>query len=325
MPPWNLDISLSKSSLATYDECPRRWALQYLRYKLPFNLKREATYQRRLMSLYALSGQLVDDLITASLRLYCRKQKWPSSLEAGARKLLDQYIEETRRWLEQHALYIEDPDSTRRQPVDEFYWNGMPHKEAKDAIVAEVVHLAQTFFDSEVPAMILERPLETWRVPEPDSEIPIFDLDGIKVYAKYDFAITTPSETIIFDWKAGKLTSKTEADVVEQLHTYARYAFDVWGSTPENIRLFAVWLSVGASNCIHEVRYSPELIEDLERHWREKHRMLTSKIEAAGNNPIALLEQFPMTNAIFRCATCRFRVCEGYSRAKPAESNESHD
>lgn len=316
------EITLSKSSIATFDECQRRWALQYQRYKLPHALKREAIYQHRLMGMFALTGQLVDDLITSSLRLFKRKQKWPSSLETGAVKLLDQYLEETRRWIEQRSLFIEDPERGRRQPIDEFYWNGLPEIDAKRQIVEEVVSLAQAWFDSEIPTLILERPIVHWKVPESGGDLPTFELDGIKVYAKYDFALHSDTETLIFDWKTGKVGTKSEADVAEQLHTYAKYAFEAWGTKPENLRLFAVWLSIGSANCLHEVPYTPDLLANLEDLWRDKHRVLTSKLQMAGNNPMGILDQFPMTSSVYRCASCRFRVCEGYARAESARAEK---
>lgn len=275
------------------------------------------------MGMFALTGQLVDDLITASLRKYHRKQEWPLNLEKGAVTLLQQYLDETQRWLEQRSFYIEDPDKGRRQPIDEFYWNGMPNQEAKDSIVAEVVHLARAWFDSEVPAMILKRPLDQWRIPESGGELPTFALDGIRIYAKYDFALHSKQETLIFDWKTGKVGPKSEADVAEQLHTYGKYAMDVWGSKPENLRMFAVWLSAGAQSCLHEVPFTPEVLANLQDLWCERHRVLTSKLEIAGNNPAAILEQFPMTSAVFRCASCRFRVCEGYARAHSGQDERN--
>lgn len=310
-----VNVTVSKSSLSMFDECERKWLLHYQRFRMPPSLKREILYQYRLMGLNALVGQIVDDVVTYSLRLYERKLEWPKHPASGAKKLLEQYIEETARWVYQYESRVAEPVAGRRQPIDRYFFESLPSDDEREALLERAEVLVRTWFDSGIPEKLVEYGVESWKTPPAGEPLPpSFESDGVVVWAKYDFAIHRPSETILFDWKTGKVTKDSENDVQDQLHTYAAYAIDQWQASPNHLRLFAVWLSSGAESCIHEYPFEPDRLIELKKVWTEKHATISSRLKQAGPNPDHLFDAFPMTNNLGSCKYCRFRSCEGYAR-----------
>jgi hypothetical protein len=306
-------VTLSKSSLATYSECPRKWALHYQRWKLPPEIKRDVYFHYRLMPLNALVGQVVDDTITAMLRHYYNKQKWPVKIAEASEKLLRQYIDESVSWINQYEAGQMEPVQGRRQPIDKLFFD-QPFSEQEIAeILLQVAQGVQSWINSSIPEFLLSQPLETWQLP-PVGETPGFEIDGMFVYAKYDFALFGPEKTIIYDWKTGKVNAQTEEAVTDQLHTYALYAIQEWKCQPEQLSLKAVWLSLGGEMCEQDIAFDPARAEALKSEWRQRYAELVELLKGTWDNPNLLFQRFPLTDKLYRCERCSFRSCEGYAR-----------
>lgn len=308
-------VTLSKSSIGLYEECPRKWALHYQAYRTPMDIRREVMFQKRLMGYFALVGQVADDAITYSLRKYVEKGEWPKDLGKGIRKLVQQYFDETQRWQYLHASGSNEPGEGRRQPIDRYYFDGLPGEEEKEEIALKVDEFVDTWFASSIPQMLIDFGVETWEVPIVNIT-PSFQFEKITIWAKYDFAIRTPEETILFDWKTGRVSDYSENEIRDQLHTYAEFAIREWGAEPGKIKLYGVWLAAGAENCLTEYPFEEFRLGNLEREWQAKHETFVHLLESAGKNFEHLFDVFPLTQQVHRCKGCKFRVCEGFGRVE---------
>ncbi len=303
-------ISVSKTSLGTFDECERKWALGYRPWLLPPEMEREARLQHKLMPFPALVGQVVDDTITAGLRLYHRKGYWPKDWHAGARDLLAQYWKASAEWIRAAETGGDLPE-LRRQPVDRVFF-GEPLSEAENARLLERIDESlDVFLASEVRDWAAGFDVAMWELPQ-SGETPWFLWDGIPVWAKYDFAIRTPERTYLVDWKTGKIDV---ASAREQLHIYAAYAIETWSVPRDQLTLRTVWLAAGPESCVNDEEVDVDVLGRLYAQFRERHALLTARDAEARKGPGALFEQFPKTGFPNRCRWCAFRVCEGYAEA----------
>lgn len=306
--------------MGTFDECERRWALHYQRWKTPPEMRRDVMYQYKLMPSNAWVGQIADDCITSMLRKYHEKQSWPQQIEKGIRHLVQQYLDETQRWIYQYESGVEDPESGRRQPIDRVFFGRDYSPEEIDGVVGKAMESVQAWLDSGIRDELVALPLDSWQLP-PSDFTPWFDCDGVPVWAKYDFATHTPEETRIYDWKTGELNEYSDRSLIDQLHTYALYAFSEWQASPQTVKLFGVWLSIGAEMCAQETKFQPEVAERLKAQWKERYRELKERLGKVpyGGGPI-LFDLFPMTDQPRKCLYCAFHCCEGFERARSLES-----
>jgi hypothetical protein len=135
-----------------------------------------------------------------------------------------------------------------------------------------------------------------WMEIDEDS-FPHFDLDGIQVYTKIDFAHCNGNPTII-DWKTG---AESEQDRL-QLVLYSLYARAKWEWELELTDLAAVYLY-------------PEFRADLFRPTQEDIRAVKDEAKHSFGEMLALepaygpadIEKFPKTDNENNCHWCRFR------------------
>ena len=134
-----------------------------------------------------------------------------------------------------------------------------------------------------------------------EDNFPSFDLDGIKVYTKIDFAHQNGKPTII-DWKSG---SKNEADR-GQLMVYALYAQAKWGWDPTQMTLAAAYLYPDYE--IQEFTPSHEEVESTRESIKHSFDEMLALESALGR---ADIDDFPVTDDKRACTWCRFRgLCE---------------
>ncbi|MBX3119562.1 MAG: PD-(D/E)XK nuclease family protein [Fimbriimonadaceae bacterium] len=306
--------SISKTSISVFDECERKWALMYEKFKTPRSIRRDVILQAKLMPFNALVGQVVDDTIGYALKYYKKERAWRTDLHEGARKLLQQYFDITEEWIRFAELKIEPTEHARnhpRQPIDEIFYNGELTEAKYDALLEQVDRCIDNFMGSEVPGIITQYDPKLW--VDNKGETPWFMHGDVPVYAKFDLAIPTPEAVLIFDWKTGKVSPVAEEGVRDQLHTYSAYAMSTWSATPESLKLAAVWLSTG-TNCIDWVKYEPERTETLQNKWIERHTLLKERAGVYEKDWDSLFGMFDLTQDIRRCKYCQFHICEGYKR-----------
>lgn len=135
-----------------------------------------------------------------------------------------------------------------------------------------------------------------------DAGFPSFDIDGIQVYAKVDFAHSNGTRTII-DWKTGA----PSGDEKKQLTLYALYAQSKWNWNPKETRLMAVYLQPELT--IETFTAAPEDLDAVESEVKQSFRQMMELEPAFGP---ADFNNFPMTGGANDCRWCRFQgICEG--------------
>lgn len=313
-------VSVSKSSIGTFDDCERRWALQYRFYNVPPEMERDVQYQRRLMGANALVGQIADDCITYLLRHYHKSGEWRDDVKRGIANLLQQYLDDTARWRTQYEAMVSKPESGRRQPIDRVFFGNPYSPEELDEIREAALLAVRSWQESPVPGWLVELGTDHWHPPAP-AETPFFVLNGFAVWANYDFIVQTPEQTIIFDWKTGKRNQWSEESLIDQLHTYAQYVQTDMNASLETTRLFGVWLSLGHEFCLEEVRLDVARLEGLKRRWIERHALLTGRLKGLpfGGGPL-IFERFPPTGYPNKCASCPFHACEYWQQVADSKA-----
>lgn len=308
MPPFP---SVSKTSLGAFEDCERKWALNYQWWKVPQAIKGDIMLERKLMPFTALVGQVVDDTITAALRCFHTKGYWPKKpLAKASEELFEQYLETTRKWI-QFRKHRQDPDDPRRQPIDRVYYGEPILSSEKAELLERIAGCLDSWEAAGIKEWVSGFEPETWRVPESEFT-PWFDWEGVPVWAKYDFAIVTPGKTYIVDWKTGKPEKRAVDAAQDQLHTYAAFAMRKWNVPRDEIVLRAVWLAAGPERCIDDRTVEVDVLARLYRHFKEFHADLINRMKAVGRNGENLFESFPKSGYPNRCRWCHFHSCEGY-------------
>lgn len=320
--------NLSKTSIEIFNRCERRYALQYLYWLAPVDekLKREFKFQGKLMAHEALAGQLVDDVITGAIRRYVNKGEWPSprGWMKAARAFYGEYVEKSELVRNAYDAGKEYPVSERpptsgnsgksdRQPLLRLFYNEPPTAKDEAEMWTHIEKCIGNFLESDILSRICEYPVNYWRPPT-IGVVPWFVYKGIPIYSKYDFAIHSPDETWIFDWKTGKPGQIAEREARRQLHTYALFAREKWGADLSRIRLSAVWLATGPE-CLHEEPLSTEVISDLEEIWESRIVELRRRDRLYREGKLNLFQLYPTTGFPKECSRCSFRACEMYAEA----------
>lgn len=175
-------------------------------------------------------------------------------------------------------------------------------REAQQIAWKCVINLVESDFWAEIAAGSPSNWMEI-----DDESFPSFDLDGIKVYAKVDFAHSNGQNTII-DWKTGSPSINDR----QQLTLYSLYSQWQWGWNPLDTRLAAVYLQPELN--IDTFSPTPEEIESVKEAVRSSFQQMMDLEPVFG---LARIEDFPISENPSECAWCRFRgVCEGAGRAQ---------
>jgi len=157
---------------------------------------------------------------------------------------------------------------------------------------------------SELWAEIAATDPANWKAVE-DEGFPSFDLDGIKVYVRPDFAHSHGQPTII-DWKTGAAGDEDR----RQLTLYSLYAHSKWGWEPCETKLAAVYLQPDfAADSFTPAAEDIDGITDLVK------RSFNEMLELEPVYEKADIDRFPPTDNTDHCRWCRFQgVCEGVGR-----------
>jgi hypothetical protein len=307
---------VSKTSIAIFDECQRKWAYTYQWWDLPEDVRLDFSYEAKLMPLEAFAGQVVDDVITETLRGF-DVAGWQVDFRERAHVILKQYLDASEIWFHSHLKGLKPPQLDR-QPLDRYYFREALTADEKQRLRDGIVNSLENFWNSSLPERIAAVDRRFWKVPE-HGLVPWFLSDGVPVWAKYDFAIVQPGSVHIFDWKTGKVHERSEFSARTQLHTYAAYAISEWKADAGEIELHAVWLSAGPDQ-MQSMSVHQGLLRQLRAQWRERHQLLRERLAQVSKDPARLLDLFPMTGIeTGKCARCQFRSCEGYARLAAGE------
>jgi hypothetical protein len=308
---------MSFTSLAEYDECPRRWMNQHASDLISDSTKWNIKAEAKLSPWDAFAGRIVDDTIRWALKYYVKHGEWPDELTTEAQEIRSRYVQFSFEFRKAIAEGRKWPKSLSLQPVDRIFHYDTPDKLEAKRVKDTVALCLANFLTSGVQDFICNHPASDWLIPDRQDEetaIPWFWSGNLPVYANYDFLIRSKELTLIFDWKTGKRTPQSEAKVREQLHMYADHAITEWGVPPEQILLFPVWLAYPVT--LEPIPFSLPLLEDLRERWQIRHALLTKLVQECKTEPETVGDNFPMTEYQSRCGRCVFRSCNGYLKNK---------
>lgn len=146
---------------------------------------------------------------------------------------------------------------------------------------------------------IVQSDYSKWQEVESEG-FPSFDLDGIQIYTRIDFAHSSGAPTII-DWKTGEPGPEDR----KQLTLYSMYAHRKWEWDPSETRLAAVYLQPDLRIDV----FSPTS-DDIESLRAEVKQSFAEMMDVEPAYGPADIESFPMTEALSNCRWCRFQgVC----------------
>lgn len=292
-------FSWSHSRAEMYRECPRKYYLSYYGSwngwspKAPDRV-RERYVQKNLTTRARWTGSLVHERAEIAFK----------RLKAGARVEPEQEIVEALAKARADVaasdagLYRQSP---KRYPgFEEHYYDAeLPDGYWEDAL-ARIARLLRVLFSSRIYRGLAGGKGAGKIVSVEDlAKLRVGDVD---VWLVMDLALRTPSRgMIIVDWKTGR---DHDPDAVRaQLGIYALYARRVWDVPPRRLSTIHADLNEGTER---RHRLSEDALARTVEEIRESAFAMRARLADPERN-FAREEDFPMTENLAKCATCRFR------------------
>ncbi|MCX8052490.1 MAG: PD-(D/E)XK nuclease family protein [Armatimonadetes bacterium] len=293
-------LSWSFSIKTHFNACKRRYFFYRFWGQDP-KLKWKLLELRNITTLVMLRGTVTHQVIAESLSAL--RDGLPVTLESAKERVTEIMLEKLRE--SYYRLWHVNNRPPGRK-ISEFtnlleHYYGFPDTDQR-ARENRAIALAciENLFRSELWTEIASTDPQTWKATD-EEVFSSFDLDGIKVYARPDFAHSHDQPTII-DWKTG---SPGEEDR-EQLVLYSLFAQWKWEWRPYETKLCAVYLH-------------PDLMLDTFTPTSEDVSRVTKLVKASFNEMMELepvhekadISRFPPTNDPEHCRWCSFQgVCE---------------
>lgn len=257
---------------------------------------------RCLTTLTMLRGQIVHGVIAGALRSIRYGQSvTPKMVKESVTALIrEQYGESARK-----LWHIDNRPPGRKlssiTSLVEHYYN-LPNMNERARDAQQVAWLCvENLISSDFWKEIAEGSPSTWAEIEEES-FPSFDIDGIQVYTKIDFAHSNGKNTII-DWKTG---ASNEQDR-KQLILYSMYAKAKWEWEPCETTLAAVYLQPELK--VEQFSPTEDEIAQVRAGVKESFQQMMDVEPAYGPADVA---NFPIAESRRDCAWCRFQgICEG--------------
>ena len=297
-------LSWSFSRKTHFDSCRRFYFYNRFWGQDP-KLKWRLFTMRSITTLMMLRGAVVHEVIANALESV-REGKTPD-VEAVKRRVTEimreKYMESYHRLWEYDNRLPGRKLSSITNLLEHFY--NFPDVMEQARVARQVAWSAiENLMNSEFWREVTGADPESWREVEAEG-FPSFDLDGIMVYTRIDFAHSQDQPTII-DWKTGQ---QTETDR-KQLTLYSLYAESKWGWKPTETRLAAVYLQPELT--IDSFSPTGEEIDAVTQEVKQNFAQMVELEPAYG---LAQIDDFPLTEDISNCRYCRFQgICEGAVR-----------
>lgn len=292
-------MSWSFSRKTHFDSCRRHYFYDRFWGQDP-KLKWKLYEMRNISTLTMLRGAVVHEVISRALRSI----RLGVDVDVDVAKqsvseiMREKYMESKRR-----LWHIDNRPAGRKLSditnLFEHYY-GLPDVDNWALKSREIAwQCVENLFSSEMWRAIAASDPKRWMEIDEDT-FPHFDLDGIQVYTKIDFAHHSGRRTII-DWKTGAATEQDR----RQLVLYSLYAEAKWEWEPAETDLAVVYLY-------------PDFVVDVFRPTQHDLQSVRDEVKASFAEMLALepaygpadIELFPPTEDKQHCEWCRFRgVC----------------
>lgn len=292
-------LSWSVTRKGRFETCRRRYFYDRFWGQDP-KLRWKLFEMRNITTLAKLRGEIVHYVISRALRSI--RLGLDVDLETAKQSvsgiIREKYMESQKR------LWTFDNRPPGRKASDitnlhEHYYSfpdiGDRAREARQVAWACVENL----LGSDIWKQIAESDPKQWMEIDEES-FPSFDIEGIRVFTKIDFAHCNGSRTII-DWKTGSASASNR----HQLALYSLYAQAKWDWPPEETDLMAIYLYPEFT--VDHFRATAEEIEAVKMEAKQSFEEMLALEPAYGP---ADIEAFPSTDDKRRCEWCRFRkIC----------------
>jgi len=289
-------LSWSFSRKTHFDSCRRHYFYDRFWGQDP-KLRWTLYEMRNISTLTMLRGAVVHEVISRALRSI--RLGLAVDLET-AKQSVTEIIREKYMESQKRLWHIDNRPHGRKASgitnLLEHYYNfpdiGDRAREARQVAWQCVENL----MGSEMWRGIAASDTKRWMEIDEDS-FPNFDLDGIQVYTKIDFAHSNGNPTII-DWKTGAANEQDR----RQLALYSLYARSKWEWEPEQTDLAAVYLH--PEFALDAFRPTAGDIEAVSDEAKQSFGEMLALEPAYGPADIDLFE---MTEDKNNCHWCRFR------------------
>lgn len=296
-----------------YDDCQRKWAYKYYEDNFERPLYWQVKAANKLQPATAFAGTVFHDVIEQALKTFVATGALPSSddMVKAAKSLARDTIEFSWDWSYAVQSNNKWPRRQGLRPIDVIYYDGTFPREFKVSIAEKFGMWTSAFKEFVKGEELLSVPPGQWRFPNIGSEAyPWFWHGEVPVYASYDFALSDPEQTRIYDWKTGDRTKGEDYSKTQILH-YAGFAKNHWEIPLASIECYVVWLDDGSVSYFTPKAPELKLAED---GWTNQHARLKQKVEELRADPTRILELFPLTDNVEKCQYCQYRFCEGRGR-----------
>ena len=300
------EFSWSFSRANLYSECQKRyWYTYYGSWdgwpKTPWDKRKQidplAAYLyalKQMQSMPTYVGSTVHEAIE-----YFLKTKKPFSedalLERGRTKFLDGIAEaKTDKWKE---------SPKKHKNLFEYYYNQPPTSETLLQAENKVVSCLENWYKSPIVQQLAFHADSRILSIE---ELAFFQLAGkYKIIVVIDFALMWKDLAVLFDWKTGEESDKTE----EQLYLYALFANRVWSIPFDKIILSPFYLSKNSYTKIGAGCPTPL---DTAKIQKVEQGIEASCDKLSVLHTVQDPEGFAYTTQRERCTRCPFKeLCQG--------------
>lgn len=298
------EIAWSNSRAGMFAECRRRFFYQYVFSEPPESSEAAARVfeMRGVTGLDLWLGQVVHSSIEWAL---LRTFEGSAASSAEAEKEIVRRLSEG--WKASRAELWRTNRGDDFPCLFEHYYGVTVSREKTDALKEKGLSCVRNFMASEVFERVTQLPTDSWLPIERYSSLRV---NGILFFVKLDFAVREEGLLWVYDWKSGK----PSGDDRRQLLCYGLYASGKWEVRPEELRLCAAYL-FPAFDLVCESA-SEEEFSEIRKFVRAGYGEMLSCYRDP-NRGLASMEDFTMTDVVWRCGRCAFKgVCEGASRLR---------
>lgn len=300
------EFSWSFSRQNLFSDCQKRyWYTYYGSWegwpKTPWDKRKTidplASYLyalKQMQTMPTFIGSTVHEAIEHFLKT--KKPFTQDELVDYAKKAFHEGLEEAKsgKWRESPKKYAN---------LFEYYYGQGPSEEAITKAEEKVVSCLENWYNSPIVQQLAFHKDSRWLSIE---ELAFFQLaEKYKIIVVIDFAVMWRDKAVLFDWKTGEESEKTQ----EQLYLYALFANRVWSIPYDKIILSPFYL---AKNSYTKLGAGCEVPLD-----HEKLEKLLVDIEASCDILSLLhtkqdIREFAYTAEREKCSRCPFKeLCQG--------------
>jgi len=213
-------LALSYTSYRLYDDCPRQWLYQRAADRLPGAPLWHLIEQGACAPAATFVGGIVDAALTHALLHFREHRAWPTGLYGYARSVAGAAWAYSRHWADERRNGTTWPKSDRGfRPLDRHYYAEHFTEEETADLKARIRLCLENFEASDIRRFIESTDPDAWLGPRaPGEPIPMFDLDGVTVWAAPDFALRHDGRLYVIDWKTGRSDGFAYSAAIRQLH-----------------------------------------------------------------------------------------------------------